>query len=162
MIRQWCRTWFPREADDMVQEVLAKLVGTMASFKYRAKPGRFRGWLKTVTKNLMAELKRSHPSLTFASDSVLKNVAAQEEACNDLERRLAAEHDLQLLELARERVRPRVDPQTWAAYLETAEGETKPAAVARKLGRRVGTVYQAKFNVIKLLKREIALLEGSA
>jgi RNA polymerase sigma factor (sigma-70 family) len=162
MIRRWCRTWFPREADDMVQEVLAKLVGAIESFEYGAKPGRFRGWLKTVTQNLMAELKREHPSLTFAGDSGLRDIVAQKEARIDLEQHLAAEYDLQLLEMARERVRPRVDPKTWEVYLETAEGDAKPGEVARKLGMTAGSVYQAKFNVIKLLKREIALLEGSA
>jgi DNA-directed RNA polymerase specialized sigma24 family protein len=146
----------------MVQEVLAKLVGTIESFEYGAKPGRFRGWLKTVTKNLMAELERGCPFLVVAGDSGLQNLVAQEEARTDLERRLAAEYDLQLLELARERVRRRVDPKTWAAYMETAEGDTRPAEVARKLVMSVGSVYQAKFNVIKLLKREIALLGGSA
>ncbi len=64
--------------------------------------------------------------------------------------------------MARERIRPRVDPKTWAAYLETAEGGTKPAEAARKLSMSVGSVYQAKFNVIKLLKREIALLRRLA
>jgi RNA polymerase sigma-70 factor (ECF subfamily) len=161
MIRRWCRTWFPHEADDMVQEVLTKLVGAIMSFEYGAKSGRFRGWLKTVTRNLMAELKRNRPSLTLVGDSDLQDLVAQEEARTDLERRLAAAYDLQLLEMARERVRPRVDPKTWAAYLQTAEGDTKPAEVARTLDMSIGSVYQAKFNVIKLLKREIALLEGN-
>jgi RNA polymerase sigma-70 factor (ECF subfamily) len=161
MIRRWCRTWFPREADDMVQEVLAKLVRIIESFEYGAKPGRFRGWLKTVTRNLMAELKRGHPPLTFVGDSDARALVAREEARTDLERRLATEYDLQLLELARARVRGRVDPKTWAAYLETAEGVTPPAEAARKLGVSVGSVYQAKFNVIQLLKREIVRLEDS-
>jgi RNA polymerase sigma-70 factor (ECF subfamily) len=161
MIRRWCLTWFPREADDMVQEVLVKLVGIIGSFEYGAKPGRFRGWLKTVTKNLMAELKRSRPSSIFASDSVLRSLAAQKEACDDLERRLTAEHDLQLLELARERVRPRVDPKTWAAYLATAERGRRSAEVATELGMPVGSVYQARYNVTRLLKREIAALQDT-
>ena len=161
MIRRWCQRWFAREPDDMVQEVLTKLVGAITSFEYGAKSGRFRGWLKTVTRNLMAELKRNRPSLTLVGDSDLQDLVAQEEARTDLERRLAAAYDLQLLEMARERVRPRVDPKTWAAYLQTAEGDTKPAEVARTLDMSIGSVYQAKFNVIKLLKREIALLEGN-
>ncbi len=80
MIRSWCRTWFPREADDMVQEVMAKLVGTIESFEYGAKPGRFRGWLKTVTRNLMAELKRGRPSLVLTVDTDLQYHVAQEQA----------------------------------------------------------------------------------
>ncbi len=84
------------------------------------------------------------------------------EAGDDLAARLAAEFDLEQLEIARERVRGRVQPQTWAAYVATAEEWRKPADVARELGMRVGTVFQAKHSVITQLRREIVDLQGLA
>jgi DNA-directed RNA polymerase specialized sigma24 family protein len=33
MIRGWCRQWFPRELDDMVQEVLTRLVSSLKNFE---------------------------------------------------------------------------------------------------------------------------------
>ncbi len=62
MIRGWCQRWFPREADDMVQEVMGELVFIMRSFTYKPEEGRFRGWLKTVTHRMMAHLKREQAS----------------------------------------------------------------------------------------------------
>ena len=56
----------------------------------------------------------------------------------------------------------RVQPHTWGAYVATAEEWRKPAEVARELGMKVGTVFQAKHSVIALLKREIENLQGPA
>jgi hypothetical protein len=67
-----------------------------------------------------------------------------------------------LLEIAKERVRSRVKPHTWRAYAATAEEGRKPVDVARELGMKVGTVFQAKHSVITMLRREIEILEGPA
>jgi RNA polymerase sigma-70 factor (ECF subfamily) len=64
--------------------------------------------------------------------------------------------------MAKDQVRGRVQPHTWAAYLAVAEEGQKPGEVARKLGMKVGTVFQAKHSVIILLRREIEKLQGLA
>ena len=46
--------------------------------------------------------------------------------------------------------------------MATAEEGRKPAEVARELGMKVGTVFQAKHSVIDKLKREIKKLQGPA
>ena len=50
----------------------------------------------------------------------------------------------------------------WAAYLATAEEGQKPAEVARKLGMKVGAVFQAKHSVIAMLRQEIETSQGPA
>jgi RNA polymerase sigma factor (sigma-70 family) len=156
MIRGWCQRWFPREADDMVQEVMGELVFIMRSFTYKPEEGRFRGWLKTVTHRMMAQLKRRQP--------LLVDIAGLDaaEAGTDLWVRLKSEFDLELLEKAKENVRGRVEPPTWSAYTETAEQLRAPAEVARELGMKVGAVYQAKYHVLTLLRQEVAFLEHSS
>jgi RNA polymerase sigma-70 factor (ECF subfamily) len=158
MIRGWCRQWFPHEADDKACEVLSELVFRMVTFEYKPGKGRFRGWLKTVTHNLMAKLKNSVFRQVDDGQFALELV----EAGDDLAARLAAEFDLELLEIAKERVRARVESHTWLAYEKTAEQWKKPADVARELGMRVGTVFQAKHSVTTLLRREIENLQGPA
>jgi RNA polymerase sigma factor (sigma-70 family) len=157
MIRGWCRQWFPREADDMVQEVMGELVLIMRSYTYQPEKGRFRGWLKTVTHRMMAQLKKS-------SKRVLVDIEAldEAEASTDLWERLGAEYDLELLEKAKENVRGRVEPRTWSAYVETAEQLRGPAEVAKELGMKVGAVYQAKYHVLNLLRQEVEVLEHSS
>jgi RNA polymerase sigma-70 factor (ECF subfamily) len=159
MIRGWCCHWFPQEADDKAHEVLATLIFRMMTFEYDRSKGRFRGWLKTVTHNLMAELKRDRwLSVDDDGESPLDSL----EARDDLAARLAAEFDLELLEQAKDRVRDRVHPHTWAAYLATAEEGKKPAEVACNLDMKVGGVFQAKHSVVAMLRQEIEELQGPA
>jgi RNA polymerase sigma-70 factor (ECF subfamily) len=157
MIRGWCRQWFPREADDMAQEVFALLVSCLGRFHYDRQKGRFRGWLKTVTENLMAELKCRPQPPVIIDDEALQN---EVEAPVDLEQRLAAMFDLERLAEAKDRVRAQVKPPTWTAYVETAERGRPPTEVARELGMSVGAVHQAKHKVIKCLSRAIEDLES--
>jgi RNA polymerase sigma factor (sigma-70 family) len=157
MIRGWCRHWFPHEVDDMVQEVFSRLMNSMRAFEYKPGRGRFRGYLKTVTHRLMADLK-ARPALALVLDN--GEMPIEIEASQDLWDRLAAEYDLELLEKAKETVRGRVEPRTWSAYLRTAEEWRKPADVARELGMKVGAVFQAKHSVITLLRREIQIFQG--
>jgi RNA polymerase sigma-70 factor (ECF subfamily) len=156
MIRGWCRHWYPREAEDMVQEVLTRLVNCLRDFEYEPGKGRFRGYLKTVTHRLMADMKdrRSHTPMIGDEEMLIEIEARQ-----DLQDRLAAMFDLERLEQAKDRVRDRVTDRTWSAYVETAEQGRKPAEVARELGMTVGAVFQAKHSVITQLRREIEGLE---
>ena len=157
MIRGWCRHWFPRELDEMVQEVLMRLVSSLKNFEYEPGKGRFRGYLKTVTHRLMADLKE-RPARTpvIENDEMLIEI----EAGVDLWARLAAMFDIELLDQAKERVRGRVEERTWSAYVGTAEQWRKPAEVARELGMKVGAVFQAKHSVITQLLLEIQILQG--
>jgi RNA polymerase sigma-70 factor (ECF subfamily) len=156
MLRGWCRHWFPREADDMVQEVFIRLVSCLKGFDYEPGKGRFRGYLKTVTHRLMADLKEKPARTPSIGD---EEMLGEIEARQDLQDRLAAMFDLELLEQAKERVRNRVEDRTWRVYVETAEEGRKPAEVARELGMKVGAVFQAKHSVITQLRREIEILQ---
>ena len=156
MIRGWCRHWFPEESDDKACEVLSELVFRMINFEYDRSQGRFRGWLRTVTHNLMAKWKRELLPQVEDDQDPLDSIRAGD----DLAARLSAQIDLEQLEKAKELVRGRVQPHTWTAYVATAEERRKPADVARELGMKVGAVYQAKHIVKALLKREIEILQG--
>jgi RNA polymerase sigma-70 factor, ECF subfamily len=159
MIRGWCLQWFPRETDDMVQEVLQLLARRLRTFEYEPGPHRFRGYLKTVTHHLMADLKEKERARRAVNgDGVVEEV----EASIDLEARLASEFDLELLEKAKNNVRGRVEPHTWSAYVETAEQLRRPVEVAKELGMKVGAVYQARSHVLTLLKQEVKNLEDSS
>ena len=141
----------------MAQEVFTRLMSCMKAFEYKPQEGRFRGYLKTVTHRLMAELKERVAPIPVINN---EEMPIEIEAGTDLVARLAAMFDLELLDQAKERVRSRVEPRTWSAYLGTAEEWRKPADVAHKLGMKVGAVFQAKHSVITQLRREIQILQG--
>jgi RNA polymerase sigma-70 factor (ECF subfamily) len=156
MVRQWCWRWFPQaEADAMAFEVFVVLLEKIRTFQYNPTKGRFRGWLKTLTHRLMARMKR-RGKIHFVPGDFLDDLAAEE----DLAKRIDAEFDLELLELAKESVRSRVEDQTWRIFVEIVERGRKPADVAVDMGIRVGTVYQAKYAVIQALKAETKAAES--
>jgi RNA polymerase sigma-70 factor (ECF subfamily) len=150
MIRRWCGQWFAHEAEDRAYDVLSELVFRMITFEYDPRKGKFRGWLKTVTHNLMARLKEEWPQAGDGEDSL-----DSLEAGEDLAARLARTFDLELLETAKKVVRRRVRSRTWRAYEEVAERRREPAEVARELEMKVGAVYQAKYSVMNELRKEI-------
>jgi hypothetical protein len=121
-----------------------------------------RAWLKAVARHLTAELWRRHPLRGRGGPLDHPDLLAIEAARTDLVQGLVAEYEQELLERVRERVRPRVATKTWAAFVETAERGRPPAAVAEELGLPVGSVYQVRYSVMKLLRREVAALEGRA
>ena len=51
----------PADCDDVLQEVLAKLTGTMPGFTYDPARGRFRGFLKTLVVHAIADRFRQQP-----------------------------------------------------------------------------------------------------
>lgn len=55
----WCRQWGLQAADarDVTQEVLYKLAEGLRRCPYDPAKGRFRGWLKAVTRNAWADLR---------------------------------------------------------------------------------------------------------
>jgi RNA polymerase sigma-70 factor (ECF subfamily) len=150
-IYQWCRSWGVQEADaeDVAQLVLAKLLKFLSDFEYdRAKS--FRGWLKTVSRRVWSDL-RERQDKVFSGDSLLRTL----EAHADLEAQLEATYDYELLELAMEKVRTRIEPSTWEAFRLTAIEGQPAALVAQRLTMAVGNVYVAKHRVQKLIQQTI-------
>ena len=160
-IHAWCRRWGLQEADaqDVSQAVLVKLVRSMQAFRYDPAQ-RFRGWLKTVTHHAWQDLARSRRLVAFGGnpgfDDPLQSLAARD----DLTAWVEQEYERELLERALERVRLRVQPQTWDAFRLTAFDGLPGAEVAARLGMAVTSVYKAKSNVQKLLEAEVLVLDG--
>jgi RNA polymerase sigma-70 factor (ECF subfamily) len=155
----WCRTWGLQEADaeDVAQEVIAKLALKMASFQYD-RSRCFRAWLKTITQRALSDFiaNRSRAVGDQSITLLLENL----EARADLERRIEEIFNHELLELAISRVRERVATSTWDAFrLLTFEG-LSGAKAAQLLAIPVASVFVAKHRVQKMLKEEVAQLEG--
>jgi RNA polymerase sigma-70 factor (ECF subfamily) len=160
-IHAWCRHWNLQEADaqDVTQIVLLQLAAKMRTFVYD--PSRsFRAWLKTLARHAWSDfIADRQRTATASGDS--RSLAALETvpARTDLEARLQEVFDLELLQLATDHVRERVEPHTWEAFRLTALEGLPGAEVALRLGMPVVSVFKAKSNVHKMLQGEIARLE---
>jgi RNA polymerase sigma-70 factor (ECF subfamily) len=159
-IYAWCRHWKLQEADaqDVVQNVLIKLARTLPQFVYD--PARsFRGWLRTLTQNAWSDfMTEQHGAVRAAGDSLAADLLRSVQARDDLVERLEQAFDRELLDVAMDEVRGRVEAQTWQAFELTAVQGVPASEAAGRLNMRVGTVYQARSNVQRLIKEALARL----
>jgi RNA polymerase sigma-70 factor (ECF subfamily) len=160
-IYAWCRQWGLQEADaeDVTQNVLVELARQMRDFEYRPS-GSFRGWLRTIVHRAWCDYLRQRRRGVQGSgdDAVLAQLSCVA-AGEDLLKQLHDECDRELLDEAMARVRLRVQPHTWQAFVLTALEGQSGAEVAARLGLKVGTVWVARSKVQKMLHDEVRRLE---
>jgi RNA polymerase sigma-70 factor (ECF subfamily) len=161
-IYRWCRRWNLQEADaqDVTQNVLLRLAEKMRDFQYDASRS-FRAWLKTLTHHAWSDFieARQRPGLG-SGDSRVGTLLHSLEAREELLKQLEEEFDHELLQEAIGRVRLRVAPQTWEAFRLTALEGLSGAEAAERIPMQVAQVFVAKRRVQKMLREEIAKLEG--
>jgi len=76
-------------------------------------------------------------------------------AREDLLQKIEAEADRELLGLAVQRVRTRVQPQTWDAFEMLTSGGKSGEEVSSLLGMSLSSVYVARHNVQRMLREEL-------
>lgn len=159
----WCRGRGLQEADceDITQNVLLRLAAKLREFSYD--PSRsFRAWLKTLTMHALSDyLKTRHRPGQGSGDSNALRMLNEVEAREDLLKHLQEEFDRELLEEASARVRLRVAPQTWEAFRLTALEGLSGAEAAERIPMQVAQVFVARRRVQKMLREEVARLEGA-
>jgi RNA polymerase sigma factor (sigma-70 family) len=160
-IRGWCRRWGLQEADseDVTQDVLMRLGQKLGTFEYD--PARsFRGWLRTVTHNALADFlaARKRQCAGSGDDAVLQQLQSVQ-ARDDLVAHLKDQFDCEILAIACARARARVEPQTWEAFRLTAYEGCSGDDVAARLGMTRATVFKAKSRVLEFLREEIKQLD---
>jgi RNA polymerase sigma-70 factor (ECF subfamily) len=157
----WCCGWGLQGADaeDVAQDVLAKLTEAMRHFHYDSTRS-FRAWLKTVTQRTLCDFVATWRRGTGRGDDSAYHALESLEARVDLERRLEQAFDHEILEIAKFRVRERVAPATWEAFRLTAFEGLSGIDASRHLVMPVANVFMAKHRVRKMLQDEIRKLEG--
>jgi len=161
----WCRTFGLQEADaaDATQLVLMKLVEHLKRFEYDRQQGRFRGWLKTVTRHVAADVARQWRErglgLTAVSNDLESIASEQQTPADQLYETIQQAWREELLRLAEERVCLRVQPVTWQAWRLCCREDCPAPDAARQLGIDVADVYVAKSRVLKLLREEVRRLD---
>jgi RNA polymerase sigma factor (sigma-70 family) len=161
-LRGWCKHWHLQEADaqDVTQTVLLQLLTKLQSFEYD--PARsFRAWLKTLTHHAWQDLLvRRQQVRTNLGATVDNDPLGTLEARDDLQARMRDAFDLEVMDLAMERVQSRVAPNTWEAFRLTTLEHQAGIDVATKLNMSLLAVYKASSHTQKLLHEEVQRLEG--
>ncbi|HVL15421.1 MAG TPA: sigma-70 family RNA polymerase sigma factor [Gemmata sp.] len=163
-IHNWCRAWGLQDTDaeDVTQSVLVRLLRKLRRFRYD--PARsFRGWLRTVTYNVVQDWRAEAAAGPKASgDSKVFRLLASSAARDDLASRIEAEYARELLNVAMLRVRQRVQPHTWASFYQTAVEDRDPGEVAAELEISVANLFVYRSRVRKLLSEELERIAPAA
>ena len=151
------------EAQDVVQDTFIYLSRRMPQFRYDAKRGSFKSWLRVVTRSRIAVHHRTQrPSAPFIRESLagaMHNEDSLEElpdpAADALDTVWQREWEAHLVNTAMRRVRSKVSSQQLLIFRLAALGELSLTQVAKKLGVSLAQVYLARHRVGRLFKREV-------
>jgi RNA polymerase sigma factor (sigma-70 family) len=161
------------DAENLCQEVLLRVWRALPG--YDPARGSFRHWLRACARNAAHNLRRArHHEVVVGDVPALRErlcrreappvppaagaqPAGVEESLRELQEQGFAP---QWLHQAVLRVRGRVQPQTWTAFLLFDFFELSAKEIAPRLGMKPTTVNQAVFRVRRLLRRELTVPES--
>lgn len=153
----WLRRAGLGEADaaDQVQEVWQSVSGALDRFQRDADRGTFRGWLWTVARNEARDHFRAQqgkPAAAGGTDAcqMLQNVPGHEPTDE------SGVEDHRLLHSALQQIRAEFEERTWRAFWGMAVDGRSAADVGSEVGLAPNAVHQAKFRVLRRLRREMA------
>jgi RNA polymerase sigma factor (sigma-70 family) len=150
------------DAREVMQDVFMAVGRVVDRWDQARDRGTFRGWLRTMTRNLTVNwLQRRDRNILAAGGDDLQAMLEQIPAASETE---SAEFDLELrraqFRQAAQRVEREVQPSTWRAFWETGVVGATAADAAAKLGMHVGAVRVAKCRVFVRLRAAIAEIEN--
>ncbi|WP_397571401.1 RNA polymerase sigma factor [Schlesneria sp. T3-172] len=163
LIYRLIRTRHVQDADarEITQEVLLAVAGSIDRWEVDPGRGTFRGWLSTITRNLVVNFlirQSRHPRGRGDADfqQVMVDLPApegDESALFDLEQRR------QVFRWAADRIRNEFRESHWLAFWRTAVEGHPVADVARELQISTGLIYVSRNRVMKRLREKVEEFE---
>jgi RNA polymerase sigma factor (sigma-70 family) len=149
----------PTDAEDIAQQVLARLQRVIPDWDHHPERGRFRNWLQLVTTRCIINLvtRRTDDRGRGGSEFVDCLQAVPDEAAEselvELEWRRAQ------FQAAAKLVRREFAEATWQAFWMTTIEDTSPEVAAEQLGKSLGSVYAARSRVMRRLREQVEQLD---
>jgi RNA polymerase sigma-70 factor (ECF subfamily) len=145
------------DVEDVVQEVLARLVRALPGFDLDRARGRFRTWLWRVTYHVMADRDRSRDrreraERARARDGLVPPAAGPDAKDGEPDADWLALHRRRVLEYAKDQVRARCRPRTWACFEQHVLRGRTSGDVAAELGISAGAVDTNSSRVLARLR----------
>jgi len=160
LIYVWCRHCDLQPADslDVSQQVFQAVSRSISTFTRRSGDGSFRGWLFTITRNLIRNYlartlrgPRPRGGTSIQLRLLQEPDSVDEESLSGIS---SASCDSSM-QSALDAARASFDERTWKCFwLVVVEG-ISAVEVAKQLEMRPGTVRQAKYRVIQRLRRDL-------
>jgi len=163
LVYHWCRKAGVSESDvaDVGQNVFLAVAEKLASFR-RDRPGdTFRGWLRTITRNKIADLRRRQgrqPRALGGSDAQ-RLVSGVPFPADDTDDETSGDDERNLLHARAFEIIGSEFPDWYSdAFLRIVVEGQNPADVAADLGRKTSAVYNVKSRILQRLRVEFAEL----
>jgi RNA polymerase sigma-70 factor, ECF subfamily len=161
----WCRVrgLSEHDAGDLVQTVFLSVSSAIQKFRREQEGDTFRGWLRTITRNCIADHFRANGETPEARGGTTGYIRLQEHAgagVSDLE--LSSDSDVVPNELAAlcrrvlDLLRPEFESQVWESFERTVIHGDRVADVAADLGIAISSVYKSKTRVLNKLRQAMA------
>ena len=151
----------PADTHDLFQEIFKAVAEGIGNF-HKDRPGdRFRGWLRMIVRNKLADHFRRHgtqPAAIGGSEAYqrLQEIEGRDAPAEDREE-LDALQQLRLRAL--EMIRGEFEERTWQAFWRVAAEGQATKDVAEDLGVTASAIRLAKSRVLRRLREEMEGLE---
>jgi RNA polymerase sigma-70 factor (ECF subfamily) len=155
------------EASDALQETVMTVAREIREFKYDPARGSFKGWLLQRTRWRIGDQFRKrqwrlHQRLQETGKTDLIERVPDPASLEISESLWDEEWCRNLLAVAAERVKAKVEPRTWQIYQLYVQQEWPMAKVAKSLGISSTLVYVVKHRIEGMLRRELRVLARKA
>jgi RNA polymerase sigma-70 factor (ECF subfamily) len=140
------------DADDVVQDVLARLFRALPEFELNRRRGRFRTWLWRLTRNLLIDRVRRQHHRARAERARAEPEALEPAEDEEPDADWRALHRRRVLEFAKDQVRARCRPRTWACFEGYVLRGRPCAEVAAELGVTPNVVAVSASRVLARLR----------
>jgi RNA polymerase sigma-70 factor (ECF subfamily) len=162
LVVYWCRRGGAgEESEDLAQEVFSAVAAGIAGFRRERSGDSFRGWLRGVTRNKLADLHRRRGRDVAEAQGGTAHGQVLSEQADPLADTDPDEQTRERLEVeavylrALELVRDEFEERTWRAFWRVAVEGHDTAAVARDLGVTTAAIRLAKSRVLRRLKQTV-------
>ena len=150
----------PANAQDLAQQVLISVAGSIGRYQTSSSPVRFRHWIRRVARNAIINALTRQPADVAAGGSdvlnLLDEVPQPDQLTADM---IAFEYRRELYLRAAEMVQVDVANDTWVAFEMTVFDGVSVEAASGELGKSVGSIHAARSRVMKRLRDAVRTLE---
>jgi len=152
------------EAQDVVQETIVAVAKQMSDFRYDPSKGRFKNWLRQITRRRIADQLRkryrdARPGLEDGVEQADSLAAAPDPPTPDLDAIWEREWEQRLATLALERVKRLVRPEHYQIFDLCVVQDWPVSKVAKALGASASLIYVTRHRIGAMLKKELRKLQ---
>ncbi len=143
------------DAFDLTQEVLSRVAKSISKWNPDPQLGSFRGWLATITRNMVIQTFRRNQRLPQTSSPKQIQELLHNHPLGADSEDFDLEHERQLFTWAAKQVEQQVEPKSWQAFWRTAVQNQSVEKTAEQLSLSKGAVYIARSRIMGRLRKLI-------